>query len=546
MKIKIDVYSHHFVVRDPDHETKRVLYGIASDFTTFKTIYDRASKKQKWVPDKTYAIHVGFGEEFRFHIGQLYLLMEYFKKNLLNVNKYDITYHDPLPGVETDLKIQSQWSLYPDQIKAMKFALSSYDMRISHRIDGAQAPLLSMPTGTGKTVTSSFVCSKIGQRLCVFVLSRFVDKWISDVKDIYDVKDKDICVISGGKALVNASHWEQNDPDYPMPKIFIISINTMDVWINAYCAGKRGVKPNTIAYSNNKNNADNRFVEAEKNYDLEKYGCEPYELMEKLGIGVVLIDEAHMHLYMTFRVFCFLHVPFVLSLSATMRNKNVIIQRVQRTMFPRSIRFEEIKMKEYIKCRACAYQIMNFASSKVKINEHGKTSYSHNAFERSIMSHKTLGPQYIKMIVDLVINTHHADYMPGDKCLIFVAKKETALIIRNAIRSALPQYVTNTYLQEDPLEQLMSSDISVSTVLSAGTALDIPNLRNAILTISIDSEQANLQALGRLRELKDRDVSFWYLYCASIQKHIDYHRNKKDLFRGRVLSHEDIVLSSLH
>ena len=542
MTIEIDIYSHHFVVRNPDVETKKVLYGIASDFTTFTSVYDRATKRTKWVPDKTYAVHVGFGEEFRFHIGQLPLLTEYFKKQLLNVENYTITNHAPKMGDLVDLKVRDNWKLYPDQVRAKNFALTAY--KEIGRTEGAQAPLLSMPTGTGKTVTSSFVCSEIGQRVCIFVLARFVDKWVGDVKEIYDVENKDICVIRDGKALTDASHWAKDDPKYPMPKIFIISINTMNVWLNAYCEGRRGVKPNTIAYGSSKAE-EARFLEAEKSFDLEKYGCQPYELMERLGIGVALFDEAHMHLHMCFKIFCFLHLPFTLSLSATMRNKNVIIQRVQRTMFPRTIRFEEIKMKEYINCYACAYQITNLGSTKVKTSEQGKDSYSHNAFERSILQDKNLGPKYMKMIVDMVVNNYHKNYLPGDKCLIFVAKKETAIFLRDLIRKELPSYITNTYLEEDPLEQLMASDISCSTVLSAGVALDIPNLRHAILTISVDSEQANLQAIGRLRELKDRDVNYWYLYCSNIPKHVQYHRNKKDLFRGRVKGHHDVILPAL-
>jgi hypothetical protein len=87
---------------------------------------------------------------------------------------------------------------------------------------------------------------------------------------------------------------------------------------------------------------------------------------------------------------------------------------------------------------------------------------------------------------------------------------------------------------------LERSDIGVSTVLSAGTAVDIKNLRYNLMTTAIDSQQSNEQTLGRTRLLKDwPDITprFRYFVCSSIEKHMLYHRNKLDYFKGKVKSH---------
>ncbi|MNL29466.1 hypothetical protein D3C87_1511480 [compost metagenome] len=89
---------------------------------------------------------------------------------------------------------------------------------------------------------------------------------------------------------------------------------------------------------------------------------------------------------------------------------------------------------------------------------------------------------------------------------------------------------------------MLESDIIVSTLKSLGTAQDIPKLLHVYMTDGLGSSQANLQAMGRLRDtiLKiwpDAVPTFYYLVCEDIEKHIEYHERKKETFQGRVVSH---------
>jgi superfamily II DNA or RNA helicase len=104
------------------------------------------------------------------------------------------------------------------------------------------------------------------------------------------------------------------------------------------------------------------------------------------------------------------------------------------------------------------------------------------------------------------------------------------------LKDRYPDLDVRRYVEDDPYENIIEADIRVTTVQSGGTAIDIPKLRVAIMTVSIDSPVSNLQALGRLRELKDRDVKFYYLYCVQIPKQVQYHRNRKLLFEPKVAS----------
>ncbi|WP_321936261.1 hypothetical protein [Paraburkholderia sp. J8-2] len=89
----------------------------------------------------------------------------------------------------------------------------------------------------------------------------------------------------------------------------------------------------------------------------------------------------------------------------------------------------------------------------------------------------------------------------------------------------------------DPYENLITPDISVSTHGSAGTAVDIPQLTAVIMSQSMRSSPGSVQNLGRLRKLPDgRRPSYTFLVCEDIPKHIEYHEHRQKLLDGRVKS----------
>ena len=80
---------------------------------------------------------------------------------------------------------------------------------------------------------------------------------------------------------------------------------------------------------------------------------------------------------------------------------------------------------------------------------------------------------------------------------------------------------------------MLTGDIIVTTPGSLGTGIDVPNLRVGIQTVNISATAMNLQNLGRLRKLPDRDVKFCYLYAENIPKQKEYHRRRVDMFTDR-------------
>lgn len=372
---------------------------------------------------------------------------------------------------------------------------------------------------THNTVTALITASELGKRLAIVVLAMYIDKWVGDLTNIYDIDKNDIGIIKGSDLLQRTTLYPSSGKE--LPKVFVISIPTLNAWYRMY-----ETDPTNPA--------------------LDAYECKPYELFEHLGVGTVIFDEVHQHPHPVFKVYTYLNVLKTINLSATLLTEEQTLRKVQSMMFPYSMRFDKVEVPKYIECQACSYQIHGFHHSGIRFLMQGRQSYSHVEFEKSILKHKKLGPQYLAMIMELFDEAYFDDYLRGDKALIFVATIKMARVLEDLMRKKYKGYKIKTYVEGEPLENATESDICISTIISAGTAIDIPKLRVSIMTISINSPVSNVQALGRLRYLNDRDTRFYYLYCSNVPKQVEYHRNKIELFKDRVRSHSVRLFQTLY
>ena len=500
----IEKHRHHVVIKNPTPRITQAIYQLSRDYTEFGQIFDPVTKKRRWAPVKTYGLYINKGQEFRFHINQCNQLLDYIRRAMVNESDYKV------------VDIQSTWE--PDiehYVVDPKFVLYDYQEEgVEYVVDPAPnniAPLVMVPTGGGKTVMACSAAAVLGKRLAIGVLAQYIDKWVKDVKDILGIEKKEICVIQGSDILERATLYPGSG--YQMPKIFIYSINTMNKWFDIY-------------------------AESPSDPRLEAYGCMPYEFFEHLKIGTLILDEVHQHPYAIFRQYCYADVPKVINLSATMLTKQYVLKTVQGMMFPKTKRFDKIKMKKYINYFACQYQITDFHRGYIQTTEWMQNTYSHSAFEKSIMSsrNKVVKERYFKLILDLFEQTHMKRRIPGDKALIFFFSKAMAMEMAERIKARWPSLKTDWYLAGSNYGTIFEMDVICSTVLKSGTALDIPNLRDVYQTISLDSPNANVQALGRLRELKrpnDNDVNYYQIYSSSIPKHLDYHESRMPFMEER-------------
>jgi hypothetical protein len=138
------------------------------------------------------------------------------------------------------------------------------------------------------------------------------------------------------------------------------------------------------------------------------------------------------------------------------------------------------------------------------------------------------------MIKHLVEVGYIKDYRKSDRLAIYAASIDMCTRLAEYLQEQYPKLDVRRYVGEDPYENVIVPDIRVSTILSSGTAVDIPMLTATILTINIDSLQANVQVLGRLRKLDGRDARFYYCWCEQLAKHRTYHERRDKSLLKRV------------
>lgn len=496
----ITLYSHYFTIRNLTPRVAACVYALSREYTQFAMIYDKKSRKKRWTPTKTFGIYVDHGREFRFHIGQYPELLELFKRNYVEPTSYEILQAPLYEPDKIEVALQEKFKARDDQAEAIEFAMG----------DG-NSPLLLVPTGEGKTFMSLATAAARGYRFCVRVQAMYIPMWTAAIQDVLNITRDEICEIQGSDILQRVTNYPGSGLE--MPKAFVISNATMNAWQKLY-------------------------EEDMNNPLLDAYTCRPMDFAEHLGIGTEIYDEAHQHPHAVYRSLTYANTPKIIFLTATLLTKDPVLRRVQAMQFPRVGRFEKIKPKQYITAHAYAYQILDFRRSGVETMERGQNSYSHPAFEKSIIRNKHLLSQYLTMIRELVERTYFEDRVEGDSAIVFVATKAMADIVMNDFRKKWPNLDIRKYLQENDYEDIMLPDIVVTTVISGGTGIDKKNLRHTYMTISMDSPNGNVQVLGRLRQLKHRtehnDVHFHYLYCSSIPKQVEYHKNKIPLIESRV------------
>ena len=356
---------------------------------------------------------------------------------------------------------------------------------------------------THNTLTSLATIADIKKRTLIVILPTFIEQWCSDIAKNLNVSRKDIMTVEGTpqlKGIIDLSINNQLKASF-----IIVSITTLQ---NFYKA----------------------FEDSGDCVEHNGYGCQPDELCSVLKVGAVIIDEVHMHLYSVYKLITYTNVPKVIALSATFITEDPLIRRIQGLLFPHEVRFKDTIIDAYRGVYAIAYQIGRDYLKHIKTTEFKQKNYSHIAFERSVIKRQDILKRYLEVIDSVVRMAYINNYQSKDKLIVFAASINMCTIITDYLTQRYKHLEVSRFVEKDPYSNLMESDIVVSTIGSAGTGKDIPNLNAVIMTTSVASPVANLQTLGRLRKLADRDVSFYYLYSDAIPKHVDYHKRKMDLF----------------
>jgi superfamily II DNA or RNA helicase len=466
----------------------------------------RENGKNVLKPNKVFATRIA-NREFRFHIGQYEDFIKFVSYEGLTPEYYEVVVKPMYTPALIKTSINPRFEERDYQTKIIEFLTSE-------EIGDNRSRLVGLQTGGGKGLCSLSSVSRLGTRTLVIVLPKYIQKWAIEISDVLGVKPNEIITIQGGEQLKSLMFLSVEQDIHA--KFIIISLTTLQNLYNDF-----------------RDNGDGLL-------DME-FPYLPDELCERLKIGTIIFDEAHQHLYGVYRTLLHTHVPKVIALTATLISDDPFIDYMQHVMFPKEIRYNKVPINKYVKIKSYSYGFKNRDIVKrIRTSTRGSNTYNQIEFEKSLVRIPLLLKSYLDLIVRLVKLDYIDNRLEGDKAMVFAGSIDMCTRITERLKKEFPYLDVRRYVEDDPYENAIEADIRVSTVLSGGTAIDIPNLRTALMTNSIQSPVSNLQALGRLRQLKDRDVTFSYMVNFHIPKQVDYHNRKKELFADRAVSFKEL------
>lgn len=275
------------------------------------------------------------------------------------------------------------------------------------------------------------------------------------------------------------------------------------------------------------NTAHSNAVCLEKFYDV-------------LGVGLVGCDEVHEHFLLVYLSGIMLNPPCAVEMSATLTpgaSKQFIAERYLER-FPMQYRLS-IPFIPVVDVRGLYYSIEN-----KKLVQYGSkmTPYNHKMFEKALFKYNA-HESFAEMVWDLMTKTYLKNYEVGQKALVFFATVDMCAFFTEFLQRKLAETDWH-YLQVfkynagDSYDDFIAADIGVSTPGKAGTAIDIPGLMHAFVTIPIDDQQLNEQIAGRPRSQTRwaGDPRVWFLHCNDIPKHGAYLSSRKKSLGEKVKS----------
>jgi superfamily II DNA or RNA helicase len=496
------IYSHHFIISKLSPVGRMLCNKFASRYVQYGLVPGGGVMHRRAI--KVFAAANNDRSEYRFHINQLSdwykLLLQY---GYDNPTLYKTVKPGIKPTVNTQYKVDAKWKPRDYQIPIIEYLSKPLPV----------CKLVGLATGRGKTASALMAVEKIQKMPCIIVKPAYIEKWIEDLIKTYNLALEDIMVIQGGKHLTAfLTKVAEGSLEY---KAVIISNKTFQLWLTLY--------------------------EKHKEDTLEMgYVIHPHQFFEHANCGVRLIDEVHQDFHFNFKLDLYTNVEYAISLSATLITADPFLKTMHDIAYPIKDRCPSPPLHKYVHSYAVHYRFKT--PQYIRTSERGSNNYAHGALEKSVMKSAEVMKNYLALIDYTIAIGYLKSVKEGKKCIIFAYSVEMCTKITEYLVKRYPDYIVKRYVAEDEYDNLMQSDIVVSTLGSAGTAVDIPDLTNVILTTAIDSIQSNIQSLGRLRELDNgaTPTEFHYFVCDDVPKHLDYHTRKKAILSERAKTFIDV------
>lgn len=490
--LRITRYSHYFSVFGYTVKGRQYRREVSEFFIEMALVKKRGRfhKEQK----RIYARRDLKKEETCFHISYF----DKFINGLKNSNWGRIEYELIEMPCHEGLSVKFKADILPweEQIPIIDFCVNDYSINV-----------VTAQAGFGKTTVALAAAARIGKRFSVITLGGWEDRWIPEFYAKLQLRPDEVRSCCGCTKLYKLIR-EVKETGIPDVKAIFISTATMRDFVKNWNTGK--------VYGS---------------------GCEdvaPENLWEFLDVGLTIVDEAHREVHTHMISALYSNIPKIIYLTATLFPNTDFVREMYEVMYPLKLRKDGGKINVYVNCFRTLYNLKDPQKAKYV---GGQGSYSHTTYEQWIMADAKREHNYLESIYLYALNNWMVDRKDEHKLLIFAATIEMCQKLCTFFLKRAPDLIANSYTAGDDYQTLLDSDVIFSTIGKSGAAVDIPFLTQVYLTVAIDSPNANIQALGRLRMLRGDDYfpqSFHVFVCLNIEKHLSYWDSKHKLFSNRI------------
>lgn len=363
---------------------------------------------------------------------------------------------------------------------------------------------------THNTLISLATVTKLQCKTIAMLPPKYFGLWDTALEDTYyDIKDR-ILTVAGSdnlkKVINRALADDLKDIDF-----FMVSNTTYRAYIDA-------------------------FELHGDNLASVGYNVPPTRFHEVLGVGCQINDEIQEDPGLLFRIDLYTNVPKQIYLSATPFTGNKYVTKMIDLMLPEETKVRLPDLSVYINCMGLVYSDIGIKPKDYLTPF--KNTYNHARYETQMMLNNKRHTRYKALIKKAVMALFVRDRLPQQKMLLLCATVAFINDMVEFLRSEFPELEINEHVSGSPYERLLTNDITVSTIKSSGTGVDIPNLRETFLLQASGSEKDKIQILGRTRPLKlypDVDPRMTYLICEQIPQHLKYSTETQRIFKPRTL-----------
>lgn len=398
-----------------------------------------------------------------------------------------------------------------------KYVLRDYQELIVEDIlrPGYHSARVDLQTGKGKTLSALAALAQRGGRAVVMVPPKYFGIWIEALQNTYK-----------GYANPTLLKYMTVSGSAELQKL-------IDRGIENDLEGVDVIVISNVTYRS--------YIDNFEKYGHEivalGYNAPPPRFHEAIKVGMQINDEIQEDPGLVYRIDMYSNVNLQIYLSATPFTGNAYVTKMIEKMLPPETMVRLPSIDVYINCLGLIY-----SEPKIKPKDYltpFKNTYNHARYETVMMKDKTRLHNYLKMVGKICSGLFIKDRLPGQKMLLLCATVAFIETLTQYLVDMFPDLEINGHVSGCPYERLLKNDITVSTIKSSGTGVDIPNLREVGLLQATDSKKDNIQILGRLRKLRDfPDLTprLTFLACEAIPQHTRYAINKKEHFAGRTLN----------